>query len=78
MTTVVEAPVQRWTDPSRGSDLAAAVIVLDGHREEWRADELASDLDVTDWFARALTDRHPDYASLWWADLAHLRLQRRN
>jgi hypothetical protein len=78
MATLLAAPVHRRTDPSRGSDLAAVVIVLDGRRAEWRADGLASDADVTDWLAGALTGRHPDYASLWWADLAQLRLHRRN
>lgn len=78
MATTLEAPVHRRADSSRGSDLAATVIVLDGRREEWRADGLAGDLDVTDWLVGALTARRPDYASLWWDDLAYLRLHRLN
>lgn len=78
MATSLEAPVRQRTDPSRGSDLAAAVVVLDGHRTEWRAAGLAGDTDVTNWLTAALTVRRPDYASLWWADLMQMRMHRRN
>jgi hypothetical protein len=66
-----EAPAQRWAG-RHDDELAALIVLRDGHTTYWRAPRLAHDLMVDAWERRALLDGDR-YAVLFMRELIALR-----